>query len=479
MCWLSGPAGYGKSAISQAIAERYARENRLVGNFFFLRGAGDRSTIARLVPTLSNQLYHHVPAVRASIQSAIENDPHVANHSPTHQFQTLIIEPIQVAGSHLAQMKPIIVIDALDECDDKELMEEFIEAVIGAFKENHGLPLRVLITSRVEEHIRGTLETPEACSVVHRLSLQDFDAHLDIRAFFQSCFSTIYKKNRPVMRNVLPPWPSESDLDSLVKKSGGSFIFAATLIDLIRKGSGLPQDNLSLALTVEDGLDPLYARILAEALPDDNFQRVIGTIMLLTEPLSITFLAHLLQLRSGDIVQTLLGLQSILMIPGDDDQAIRLFHTSLRDFLISPLRSGKFFISPPARHLVIAADCLRVIAVRPKEDIFYSSMQMYACLNWCFHFEQGVTGEGDNLSNSLPIASLMSCLMDFVSQSIDCWVNTSLLKAYAQLQVLRSAISKLRVSLVVYLFWDLNFRVYFLVAYATRLTRFCADHRRY
>jgi len=47
----------------------------------------------------------------------------------------------------------VIVIDALDECDDKDLMAEFIEVVIGAFQANRRLPFRVVFTSRVEEHI--------------------------------------------------------------------------------------------------------------------------------------------------------------------------------------------------------------------------------------------------------------------------------------------------------------------------------------
>ena len=46
-----------------------------------------------------------------------------------------------------------IIIDALDECNDKDLMGEFIEILIDAFMVNRGLPIRILITSRVEEHI--------------------------------------------------------------------------------------------------------------------------------------------------------------------------------------------------------------------------------------------------------------------------------------------------------------------------------------
>src|SRR6202167_2020810 len=93
----------------------------------------------------------------------------------------------------------VIVIDALNECNDKDQMGEFIEIIISAFRVNHRLPVRVLITSRVEEHIRQKLETGAAQSIVHYFSLQDFDAGHDIFAFFQSHFNSIYEENYRVM----------------------------------------------------------------------------------------------------------------------------------------------------------------------------------------------------------------------------------------------------------------------------------------
>ena len=72
---------------------------------------------------------------------------------------------------------------------------------------------------------------------------------------------------------------------------------------------------------------------------------------------------------------------------------------------------------------------------------------MYACLNWCYHFEQGVTdGLGDD-----DLSDLMSCFMKFTSKCVDCWVDTSLWKGVQQMQFLRSAISKLKVNLMRYL----------------------------
>ena len=145
ICWLSGLAGSGKLAVSQTIAKRYDDEGRLLASFFFLRGVGDRSVIARLIPTLAYQLSISTPATKPFIRDVIQNDPAIFSQSRTHQFKRLIVEPIMaVRKSILARLpwtKPaVIVIDALDECDDKDLMAEFIAAVIGSFEANRRLP---------------------------------------------------------------------------------------------------------------------------------------------------------------------------------------------------------------------------------------------------------------------------------------------------------------------------------------------------
>ena len=44
-CWLNGPAGSGKSA---TLVERLVHQGRLIDTFFFIRGEGDRSIVARL-----------------------------------------------------------------------------------------------------------------------------------------------------------------------------------------------------------------------------------------------------------------------------------------------------------------------------------------------------------------------------------------------------------------------------------------------
>jgi hypothetical protein len=337
----------------------------------------------------------------------------------------------------------VIVIDALDECDDKALMAEFIGVLINVFRENCHLPLRVIVTSRVEEHIRQILDTSAARSVTHHLSLQDFDARPDIRQFFRFSFSA---ENSLVLRNVPHPWPAQSDLDTLTEKSDGLFIFAIALVNMIRNEGGFPQDNLQRALTADAGLYTLYAKILSDPVHDDNFERVIGTIMLLRSPLPITFLGHLLQLRAGHIVQSLLGIQSILKIPGNDDQPIQLIHTSLRDFLTSQPHSDKFFIDPSHRHFFITIDCL-VAMMEPLEGIIYGGGLKYAGMNWCYHIHQSlVNGMGGHCVSS-SWASLMNGLRNFfASWSLGIWINTLISEGSKNaLYHLKSALSILKV----------------------------------
>jgi hypothetical protein len=358
-----------------------------------------------------------------------------------------------------------VVIDALDECDDKELMAEFIEVVTNACQELRRFPFRIFFTSRVEEHIRKKLETPGARSAMYPLALPDFDVHDDIRTFFQSRFAAIYEENHRVMRNVPLPWPSHLDLEALVEKASGSFIFAFTLINFIDDGSDAPHRKLPIALRAHAGLDPLYTQVLSAAPRGQNLQRVISTIMLLMSPLSITALAHLLQLDTAEILQALLVVQSILMIPGDDDHPVQLFHTSLRDFLTTQSRSGGFFIDPTTHHITITANCLEVMNALPGDDVFHGEIQEYACNNWCCHFYLALREGGHNFFNSLS-GSLVACIMDFVSQSFDFWFNTLICSGQwpNMLEVLHSIVLLLEVGLWFYCFLTLKCLILFLLA---------------
>ena len=179
----------------------------------------------------------------------------IVHHSHERQFQKLVVDPILSVTRSLLPM--VIIVDAIDECNDKQMMANVISIIAQAFR-HHRLPLRFFFTSRVEEHILDRFTAPPALAATYRLNLHDFDAKVDIHTFFRSQFSTIYEQKHRLMRNVTLPWPSESDLNTLVEKSSGSFAFASTLTKFVNDGRDLPHQRLRVALKCHAGLDPLY-----------------------------------------------------------------------------------------------------------------------------------------------------------------------------------------------------------------------------
>ena len=440
ICWLNGPAGYGKSALAQTIAEHYAASGRLLGSFFFLRGAGERSHISRLIPTLAHQISLSIPAAKLSLERALRDEPALLEPSASlaHQFQKLIIDPTHSttskilssmgAFSHFAKQKihvkqRILVIDALDECDDKAEMAAFIDVLINVSSGKSHLPFRILLTSRVEEHIQKRFNDSGAQSVLYHLDLANYDAQLDIQVYFQKEFSRIYDQNVRMMQRISRPWPSTKDLAVLLNQAGSSFAFATTLIQYVG-GDPMPHKAIQQLLkSGADGLDPLYKQVLSSASKTEALHEILGTIMILEDNQSISFLSSLLNLQHEEVIHELLGVQSIIKIPGDDDQPIMLYHTSLRDFLAIKSRSEQYFIDPPMRHLHLAIHFLKDLAEYPSKDFFEGDVANYACFNWPYHILSGFQKQqlyvDDTTMRSLE--TLIEVLLTFQGKT---WYNT-------------------------------------------------------
>ncbi|KAF8175123.1 hypothetical protein BJ912DRAFT_989111 [Pholiota molesta] len=91
--WLYGPAGSGKTAIAQSIAEACEEEGLLAASFFFGRLANGRNTLAHFVATLAYQLSRSIPEMADPLLMAIEKDPSIFSRSLSTQMRVLIIEP--------------------------------------------------------------------------------------------------------------------------------------------------------------------------------------------------------------------------------------------------------------------------------------------------------------------------------------------------------------------------------------------------
>ena len=94
--WVYGPAGAGKSAIAQTIAEMCEEEMIMLASFFFSKNDPSRSTAKQLIATIAYQITLNLPSVRDAILGAIKRDPLIFSKSLAVQFKSLIVSDAEV-----------------------------------------------------------------------------------------------------------------------------------------------------------------------------------------------------------------------------------------------------------------------------------------------------------------------------------------------------------------------------------------------
>jgi len=301
----------------------------------------------------------------------------------------------------------IVVIDGLDECmaEGLDSIEGLIKLLINEYR-NSPPPIRFLLTSWPEDNLRETfLCHPDRTCFTN---LMDFKADSDIQRFFRKEFQNLNVRLSDYLTDVVKPWPPSEDIERLVGKSEGLFIYASTLImfvgDLDDNSEGCiksPARKLKDAMEQHDGLDDLYMQVLRNAPHSANpdFKRILGVLCLMPSEYSLTLHELTMFLRFSDsaqLRQLLRGCKSILRIPDTSDGTITFFHASLHDFLTNRRRSQRFpddfFVDHIKQHLCLLENCIEVIIAdckgdRPFKDIvfFTSTPSRYSWQFWHFH----------------------------------------------------------------------------------------------
>lgn len=101
-----------------------------------------------------------------------------------------------------------------------------------------------------------------------------------------------------------------------------------------------------------------------------RIREVLGAIVLLQSPLSASSLARLLCVPAEDVHRTLYELHSILDVPQNPNQPVRLHHPSFRDFLLDRDRCGdNFWVDEKLAHQHLADKCIQFMSNSLREDI--------------------------------------------------------------------------------------------------------------
>jgi hypothetical protein len=392
--WLNGLAGTGKSTIAQTFAEITFAEGKLGASFFCSRDFEDRSNIRRIFPTLALQLAYRYPLFREQLLRVLTANPGVGKESLCSQLEKVLIGPFK--ATHISTL---IIIDALDECKDVEPASAIL-SVLSRYVDE--IPkVRFFITGRPEPRIRSGFRLELLQPITEVLKLHEVKPEVvdtDIRLFFQTRLASLAKNRSDC--SLMDEWPSPFDIEILCKKAAGFFIYASTVIKFVGSEYHPPAERLALITslprsTIEEGksgVDQLYVKVLEQAFhdthADDNqlysrFRSVVGTILLLFNPLSVNGLLELLGKShpSSGIPSIMRSLHSVLLVPDNKEGPIQIFHKSFPDFLTNPDRceDSRFFINPSVHHKEILLSCLDLMEERLKRNI--CGLEDYVSLN--------------------------------------------------------------------------------------------------
>src|SRR5882762_7481506 len=371
--WLDGVAGTGKSTIAQTVANHFNRTRQLGASFFCSRDDAECSNVGLVFPTIAYQLSLFNTSFRSHLSEVMDTDPDVQYALASMQLEELIINPLHASKETFRPC--IIVIDALDECKDENATSTILLA-LSVFASRY-FPLKFFITSRpvtnVEHGFRNTGLIKDTNALVLHSIPWDI-SQKDIRIYLQDRLS------RTAQSFGLTTWPAGDGLDRLIEQARGLFIFAATVANFIEdRNASNPRQQLRVILAMtyisspasspHRHLDSLYLKVLREAFPEigedqrSRLRMVLGTIVLLFDPLDPKSLEALLDLEESTVQSTLRHLHSIIIIPDDGGGSVRLIHPSFHDFLIDEDRCNddNFMVNVLARHTSLAEHCLRVL----------------------------------------------------------------------------------------------------------------------
>ena len=390
--WLNGLAGTGKSTIAQTFAETTFADGKLGASFFCSRDFENRSNLQAIFPTLAFQLAYRYPPFRKELLRVLKACPDVGQESLCSQMEKLIVGPLKAGHT-----PTLIIIDALDECKD----EEPASAILSILSRYVGkIPsVKFFITGRPEPRIRSGFRLESLVSITEILKLHEVKPSVvdsDIELFFRKRLTEIAKNRSDC--DLTEDWLNSSNIKILCKKAAGFFIYASTVVKFVASENDPPSERLTQVTSLpqstaeegKSGVDQLYIKVLEQPFRDvraensqrcSRFRSVVGTILLIFNPLSIKGLSELLGHHPSHIRTTLRSLHSLLLVPDNIEDPILTFHKSFPDFLTDPERceDTRFFVEPTTHHAEILLSCLNLMKERLRKNI--CNLDNYAVLS--------------------------------------------------------------------------------------------------
>ncbi|KAF5357828.1 hypothetical protein D9756_001223 [Leucocoprinus leucothites] len=372
--WLRGPAGVGKSAIIQTLAEKLAESNRLGASLFFSR-PNRRTNPNQVFPTIAYQIAIQDPFYREYVAGLMQKNPKSLEKALNEQFRILIVEPFVQRKIRDGSDVWVITLDGLDECgsdpdpagrSSDRVQCDFVRMISSFVLSHPSVPLIWIIASRPETHLKAVFDDDlvRPSFWEEDVPVNSDEACLDVEKYLHSEFARIQKEYPSHIEET--PWPSHIHFLRITTAASGLFIFAETVIRFIDSSSARnPVGQLACVLAALQrtaishdnplaALDLIYTEILSRA-PKDMLQVakcLIGSLIFLErdnrkgERRTFRDICNFLDVSKDQALTSLSHLHSVLHFAKNMGTAPpRFYHASFRDYLQDPSRSQEYAIA--------------------------------------------------------------------------------------------------------------------------------------
>ncbi|KAF7351902.1 hypothetical protein MVEN_01151900 [Mycena venus] len=421
--WVTGIAGSGKSTLSATLVDNLRKKGTPVAaQFFISRNIPETTSPEKIIPTIAQQLAEFSPVAACIIHEKVKNG---FPPSRDEQVEALLLAPIQ----ELSKSRDIVIlIDALDEFENAaDSVKKILESIAprGCDLPNN---VRFLVTSRPEHWADISRSKTLELAVFKQRALKTESSVDEVHNF-------IVARMKEITPSDWDQWPTTEQLAKLSRKANGLFHYAATALHWIKEQideyGETCQDTVFNEFTLLGigQVNNLYHLILIsfeditidlEKVTDERkqavlkprrnnrlcgFQHVIGTILVLQQPLTISQIIALLAdipKKKFDVGHFLQQMRSVL-IPGTTtlfEEATPQMHKSFRDYIMDMHAPVEFRILTGHAHFVTARSCLEVIVKAGSES---DVVVKYSVQHWYKHFrkavERGTTWEDGRMWN--------------------------------------------------------------------------------
>ncbi|KAG8776686.1 hypothetical protein FRC12_000784 [Ceratobasidium sp. 428] len=342
--WLSGMAGSGKTTIAYTLCDDLAKSGYPTASYFCTRRIPAHRKANLVLPEISYQLSLLSRPFLCGLNDAMDQDAVMQDWPIYDQFERLIAMPLRKVGPTFPA-PPVVVIDALDECEDRDEVNDLLKTLLAHVT---GLPIKFVLTSRREV---GTIDRAASVNRDQTLREESLDkifrltVRQDIRTYLASELQAL---------DLAP-----HELEGLTEQSGESFRHAAILIDyILGNGSSEARKQMLRLLAVfldrdEDGQTAATYEAILDAMLNKDFHTdeeladiklVFHTAIYARVPFTIVLLADILaelpDVRLAMPLESALQALHPMLQVSWTDGLIAPRYRSLRRYMLDQRRSG-------------------------------------------------------------------------------------------------------------------------------------------